>query len=81
MKVILREVASEDWRTIYLNDKKVLENHNIDIQDICEKLQNLIDDENAIDLIKGKYYYLDDEYAEEYGFPEKFSDIPKDILV
>lgn len=38
MKVILREVASEDWRTIYLNDKKVLENHNIDIQDICEKV-------------------------------------------
>ena len=88
MKVIVREVASEDWRAIYLNDEKVLEDHNVDIQDICDELQKLISNNydiykqpDYITSIKGEYYYLDDEYAEEYGFPDKFSDFPEDMFV
>lgn len=87
MKVIIREVCSYDWTAIYLNDKKVLEDHNVGIQDICEEIQELIDGNgknfiyNPIDTIKGEYFYLDDEYAEEYGFPDNFSDIPEDVLV
>jgi hypothetical protein len=88
MKVIIREVVSEDWHAIYINDKKVLEDHNIGIQDVCEELQKLIthngdvyQQPDYITSIKGEHYWMDECDAEEYGFPEKFSDIPEDILV
>lgn len=88
MKVIIREVVCEDWKAIYFNDEKVLEDHHVDIQDICEELQDLIthngnvyEQPDYITSIKGEYYYLDDGYAEEYGFPEKFNDIPEDAIV
>lgn len=80
MKVIIREVYTDDWKAIYLNDEKVLEDHNIDIHDVCNELQSLINDGNSIDSIKGEYYYLDEVYAEEYGFPDKFSDIPENMF-
>lgn len=80
MKIIVREVASDDWKAIYFNDDKVLEDHHIEINDICEELQSLINDEFPIDFIKGEHYYLDDIYAEEYGFPDKFSDIPDEMI-
>ena len=86
MKVIIKEVYTDDWKAIYLNDEKVLEDHNIDIQDICYELQNLINGDenhksiNPIDSIKGEYYYLNEDYAEEYGFPDKFSDIPENMF-
>ena len=87
MKVLIQEVVCEDWKAIYINDKKVLEDHKIDIVDICDELDKLINIEtfarkriNAIDSIEGYHFYLNDEYAEEYGFPECFSDIPKDAF-
>ena len=80
MKVIIREVVSDDWKAIYLNNEKVFEDHYINIQDICERLQELIDDGNVISSIKGEYYYLDEEYAEEHGFPDRFSNFPKNIF-
>ena len=87
MKVIVREVHTDDWRAIYLNDEKVFEDHNIDIQDICKELQNLITHNgdvykqpDYITSIKGEYYYVNESYAEEYGFPEKFRDIPEEMF-
>lgn len=88
MKVVVREVRSEDWKAIYLNDDKVLEDHNVDIKDVCKELERLITHNgdvykqpDYITSIKGEYYYLDDSYAEEYGFPDKFSCIPVAALV
>lgn len=87
MKVIVKEVVCDDWKAIYLNDKLVIDGHNVSIIDICEQLQYLIEhnsDPNRnldmISSIKGEHYYLNDEYAEEYGFPKKFSDIPEDMF-
>ena len=60
MNVIIREIRTDDWSAIYLNEKLVLEDHNIDIQYICEKLQDLIKYNGSITSIKGEYYYLSD---------------------
>lgn len=87
MRVIIREVVYEDWKAIYINDNLVIDGHNVQIEDICEQLQNLIthngdvyQQPDYITSISGEYYYLNDSYAEEYGLPKKFSDIPEDAF-
>ena len=80
MRVVVREVATDDWKAVYLNNKKICEDHNVSIQDICEGLQNLLDDGNTINSIYGEYHYLNEDYAEEHGFPDKFSNIPEDMF-
>lgn len=80
MRVVVREVHTDDWRAIYLNNENIYEGHYVSIQDVCDGLQELIDNGNTIDSIKGEYYYLNEEYAEEHGFPNKFSNFPKNVL-
>lgn len=84
MQVIVREVECDDWKAIYLNDNLVVDGHNVSIVDVCDQLDYFINHNNdphksiyTISSIKGEHYWLNDNYAEEHGFPEKFSFIPK----
>lgn len=81
MKVIVRQVVSDDWEAIYINDKRIIEDHHAPFYLIFEWLQYFIDvHKDPITDISGERYYLSDNYAEEYGFPERFSDIPEDAF-
>lgn len=81
MKVIVRRVKSDDWEAIYINDNRVYEAHHTPIEFVCEHLQKLIIANNEpITEINGESYYLNDNYAENNGFPLKFSDIPEDMF-
>lgn len=77
MKVIIKEVHTEDWKAVYINDVLFDEGHRVDSPEICKQLQMLIDNDSPIDSIAAEYYCLDDF---EYGFPNNFNDIPKDGL-
>lgn len=77
MNVIIKEVKTEDWQAIYINDALVDEGHFVNIAEICDEIQSFIDKNGSIDSIKGEYYCLDDC---EYGFPNDFNEIPKDGL-
>ena len=80
MNTVIREVRTDDWCAIYLNEKLVFEDHSVDIHAICDELQDLITHNGNITSINSECYFLNDEYAEEYGIPDKFSDIPEDML-
>lgn len=85
MKVIVREVCTEDWKAIYLNDSLAVEGHSIDIEDICWQLQNLITHNgdvykqpDYITSIKYERYWLKEEYV-ALLLP-KFSDYNEDMF-
>lgn len=81
MKTIVRRVKSDDWEAIYINDDRVHEAHHSLIEFVCEHLQKLIIVNNEpITEIEGESYYLNESYAEDNGFPLKFSDIPEDMF-
>lgn len=78
MKVIVREVCTDDWKAIYLNDNLAVEGHSIYIEDICWQLQNLITHNgdvykqpDYITSITYERYWLKEEYV---AFLPKFSD-------
>jgi hypothetical protein len=81
MYIKVRRVKTEDWEAVYFNNRKAHEAHHIPIEFICDKLQSLIVFFNEpITEIKGESYYLNDWYAEAYGFPVNFDDIPEDMF-
>lgn len=81
MKVIVKQVVSDDWEAIYINNERVIEDHHVPLYLIFEWVQELIDlHKDPITEISGERYYLNDNYAEECGFPKRFSDIPEDMF-
>ena len=81
MEVIVRKVKSDDWEALYINNNKVDEGHKIEIKDVCDSLEYLIESRGVtINKIKGENYYLNEEYAEDNGFPLEFSEIPEDMF-
>ena len=82
MKVIVREVCTDDWKAIYLNDNLAVEGHSIYIEDICWQLQNLITHNgnkqpDYITSIEYERYWLKEEYE---ALLPKFSDYNEDMF-
>ena len=81
MEITVRKVKSDDWEALYVNNNKVDEGHRIEIKDVCDALQYLIETRGInIHKITGENYYLNEEYAEDNGFPLEFNEIPEDMF-
>lgn len=55
----------DDWVAMYVNGRKVRENHSLSEHEILEALGISFDQR-----------WLDDEWVEEHGMPESVGDLP-----
>ena len=74
-------VIGEDWEGIYINNVLVNEGHKIRFNDGFEIICEHINKVERVDNIQFSTYDIDQDWLEDKGsLPEKFEDIPNDLL-
>ncbi|WP_342759540.1 hypothetical protein [Kineothrix sedimenti] len=81
-------VSSDDWFWLYINGEFTgYEGHGLEPCDFAKAINEYIDKRsNGFHLayitgIDYKEYYINQEYAEDYGCPQLFGDIPEDMFL
>ncbi|HEY5561966.1 MAG TPA: hypothetical protein VIK72_09485 [Clostridiaceae bacterium] len=75
----LVSVNSDDWKVIYLDGEKLIEDHSISWEWLLEVLQD-----KGLITYNMKAYDLTDSCVEDvlnYQFPNKVSDFPKKLRI
>ena len=77
----VKYVVGEDWEGIYINNSLVEEGHRIRFKDGFEVICKHINEIKNIDSIQFTTYDVNQDWLEDKGgLPEKFEDIPNDLL-
>lgn len=73
--VDIRLVHGDDWKGLYINNKLVLEGHNITIMDLFSILSYSYKDEKIKDIHVVEYW-CDTDWLEDRGsFPKNFKEV------
>lgn len=73
MSIDVRLVSSDDWQALYVDGRKVAENHTVTLRDALEALE-------GVHVGQAFRHEVSEEWAEHHGFPENFSEFPEGIL-
>ena len=77
----LKYIVGEDWQGIYINNVLTEEGHIIRFKDGFECICKYINNVETVDHIQFDTYEVNQDWLEDQGsLPEKFEDIPSDLL-
>lgn len=77
----VKYVVGDDWEGIYINNVLVDESHNFRFERGFKNICKHINEVESVDTIQFSTYYINQDWLEDEGsLPEKFDDIPNDLL-
>lgn len=77
----VKYVVGEDWEGIYIYNVMAYEGHKIRFKDGFNVICKHINEIENVDTIQFSTYYINQDWLENEGsLPEKFEDIPSDLL-
>lgn len=79
--ITVRIVKCSDWEVLYINGEKKDEGHSIRLDlSLFDNINSAISESGSIESIDYGDLWITDEYMEEVGCPDKFEDIPDDVV-
>ena len=77
----IKYVVGEDWEGLYINNALADEGHKIRFNDGFEVICEHINKVESVYYVQFSTYDIDQDWLEDTGsMPEKFEDIPSDML-
>lgn len=79
--LVVKYIVGDDWDGLYVHNVLVDEGHKIDFKEGFEIICRHIDEIESVDSIHFSTYSVNQDWLEEQGsLPEKFEDIPSEML-